>query len=360
MKNLVSIKIKDILNHTSGITNYTNHEEFWKDLDYNKILTLDDIIEFTLKYPLDFTPRSKWNYSNSGYIMAGKIIEALTGKSWDQYIKDNFLIPLQMDNTGYSEYFDQVSDVSGHINQNDELAQFSELNLSWALSAGALYSTVDDLNKWMDIYELSPVLSNESIRQMQTPFLANYGLGLEILPFYSDIKISHGGRTIGFVSQLSYLKNSKLKVITLDNVDGAFSQINELLLTFYSQGKATAIKFTPYNLDPQMLNDYVGKYKSSSMEFDVFVENGNLFLKPNDGQPAYLLKANDKDSFNLEGFAGEEFIRNEKNIVVGIKHYQGGGITLFDKINSEVTQDLKNIKLNFIQKTIIKFKSLNK
>ncbi|GEM_PF-6824930 len=121
-----------------------------------------------------------------------------------------------------------------------------------------------------------------------------------------------------------------------------------------------AIKLTPFNVDPKKLNDYVGKYTSPSMQVDVFVENGNLFLKPNDGQPAYLLKANDKDSFNLEGFAGEEFIRNEKNIVVGIKHYQGGGITLFDKINSESTQGLKNIKLNFIQRTISKFKLFNK
>lgn len=360
LKNLGSIKIRDILNHTSGITNYTDHEEFWQNVEFNKTLTLDDLIEFTLKYPLDFSPKSRWNYSNTGYIIAGKIVEALTGQTWDQYIKDNFLIPLQMDNTGYGEYFDQVTDVSGHINQKGELTPFNEFNLSWALSAGALYSTVDDLSKWMDIYESSPVLTKESIQQMKTPFLANYGLGLWIKPFGTDTEIGHNGRTVGFVSQLSYLKNSKLKVITLDNTDGAFSQVGQLLLTFYSKGKAMALKLTLFNVDAKTLNDYVGKYTSPSMQVDVFLENGNLFLKPNDGQPAYLLKANDKDSFNLEGFAGEEFIRNEKNIVVGIKHYQGGGITLFDKINSDPTQGLKNIKLNFIQRTIFKFKLFNR
>ncbi len=357
---LGSIKVRDILNHSSGITNYTDREEFWQNVEYSKTLTLDDLITFALKYPLDFEPKTKWNYSNSGYVIAGKIIEVIAGKTWDQYIKENFLIPLEMKDTGYNEYFDQVTDVSGHIKDKGELTPFNEFNLSWALSAGALYSTVDDLNKWMDIYESSPILSQKSIAEMQTPFLANYGLGLWIKPYGSDTEIGHNGRTVGFVSQLSYLKNSKLKVITLDNVDGAFSQVGQLLLTYYSKGKTMALKLAPYNIDAKILNDYIGKYKTPSMQVDIFVESGNLFLKPNDGQPAYLLKANDKDSFNVEGFAGEEFIRNEKNIVIGIKHYQGGGITLFDKINDEATPNLKKTNLNFIQKTILKFKLFNK
>ena len=127
------------MNHTSGISNFTDHEEFWNMLDYNKTLTLDEIIEFTVKFPLEFEAKTKWNYSNSGYIIAGKIVEVVTGQTWDKYLEDNFLKPLNMNNTGYQEYFEKVSDVTGHILQDDKLVPFTEFNLSWALSAGALY-----------------------------------------------------------------------------------------------------------------------------------------------------------------------------------------------------------------------------
>ncbi|MGZ3807047.1 MAG: serine hydrolase domain-containing protein [Bacteriovorax sp.] len=338
-----NIKLRDILNHTSGISNFTDHQEFWEMLDYNKTLTLDDIVDFTAKFPLEFEPRSKWNYSNSGYIIAGKIIEVVTGKSWDKYIEDNFLVPLEMKNTGYQEYFEKASDVTGHVTKDDKSVPFTEFNLSWALSAGALYSNVDDLLKWTSIYEDSTLLSGDSKKEMQTPFLGQYGLGLWIQPYNNDLMITHSGRTPGFVSKLIYLKNSKLKVISLDNVDGKFSGISNLLLSFFTNGKATAIKLNSYPVSAEALQDYVGTYSLEKFEMRIFIDSGKLFLQTNDGQPPYQMKANDLDSFSL-GFAAEEFIRDGAGKIIGLKHYQGEHVAYFAK--KELITDPLNLILN--------------
>lgn len=328
-----NIKIRDILNHTSGISNYTDHEEFWGMLDYNKSLTLDDLIAFSAKFPLEFETKTKWNYSNSGYILAGKILEMITGDSWDKYINTHFLNPLGMKNSGYQEYFEKISDVSGHIISEDKSVAFTKYNMSWALSAGGMYSNVDDLLKWTSLYENSNLLSETSKKEMQTPFLGDYGLGVWIRPYGDQLMINHYGRTLGFVSNIFYLKNSKLKVITLDNNDGALGDISSLLLSFFNNGKALAIKMDAYPLPVEALEEFVGVYAFGKSELKIYREKNKLFLQTNDGQPPYQMKPNDKDSFNLDGISGEEFLRNGEGKIIGLNHYQNGHVINFIKKN---------------------------
>ncbi|HLE09606.1 MAG: hypothetical protein A2504_12120 [Bdellovibrionales bacterium RIFOXYD12_FULL_39_22] len=325
------VRIVDLLNHSSGITNFTDHEEFWGMVNYDVTMTLDDIINFSRNYPLDFAPRAKWSYSNTGYILAGKIMEQVSDESWDNFIKNHFLRPLEMNDSGYQIYFEQASDVLGHIRNEGRMESVPKFNLSWALSAGALYSTADDLLKWTSIYDNSTLVSEESKKMMQTPFLENYGLGVRILPLGNDVVIEHGGRTPGFVSKIMYLKNAKLAIIVLDNIDGAVQTVPDLLFEFFTSGHAQAIRPANYSMPVETYQDFVGNYVGPRLSVKIFVTNGQLFLQPNDGQPPYLLRANDKDSFNLEEFAGEEFIRNTEGEVVELKHYQHGQVSYFEK-----------------------------
>lgn len=335
MKPLAGISIKDVLNHTAGIANYTDQPAFWQRVDYDKVLSLDEILSFIAELPSDFPARSNWKYSNSGYIIAGKIIETVSGLSWDVFIRKNLLQPLHMNDTDYEAYFERVSAVVGHITNTDgSLTAVSGFNMSWAASAGALHSTVDDMLKWMQIFDSSDLLSTDAKNLMQTPFKKNYGLGLIIDRFNNETRLTHGGRTPGFATGLAYLKESKLKVISFDSTDGGKLDVNTLALNFFAKGSAQALKVKPYPVDASTLQDYVGDFEStvSKLKFNVFVKENGLFLQPNDGQPAYALIANDKDSFRLMGIAGEEFIRDANNQVVELKHYQGGGISVFKKL----------------------------
>jgi CubicO group peptidase (beta-lactamase class C family) len=232
-----NIKIKDVLNHTSGIVNYTAHSEFMSARRPYDVLTLDRILDYSYRFKVDFVPRSKFKYSNAGYIVAGKIIEATSGMKWDEYIRKNFLLPLGLYDTGHNNFFEEVSNVIGHEFKNGNFSLVQNLNLSWALSAGSFYSTVDDLAKWSQIFENSSLLSNKSLKAMLKPGLGNYGMGVFITSYGSDTLINHTGVTKGFHSKMYYLKKSKINVITLDNTDGKASDVSDNILSFFYSRK---------------------------------------------------------------------------------------------------------------------------
>lgn len=344
IKSFAGITIIDILNHTSGIVNYTDQVAFWKFAEQKNDLTLVDIIDFSTQYPLDFAPKSNWNYSNTGYIIAGKIVELVSGFSWDDYLKENFLVPMKMNDSGYVTRFNDISDVAGHLEINGEIIVNRDFNLTWALSAGALYSTLDDMVKWTEIFLDSPILSNEAKSKMQTPYLNNYALGIKVSKFRNDILIGHSGRTPGFVSNSLLLKNQKLKIVTLDNEDGKLGNIDRSLLDIFTIGKATVLKNAVYDIPQNILHEYIGVFDSQGFQFTITEENGKLILKTNDNQPPYTLKPVDEDSFNLLNIAGEEFNRDGSGKVIGLTHYQNGQKTYFTKLDK--TQPL-NVKYKF-------------
>ncbi len=336
---LKNIRIRDLLNHSSGVANYTDQEKFWDMVEYSRVLTLDEIIDFILPLPFDFEVRTQWKYSNSGYILAGKILEIVSNESWDQYIKNHFLIPLGMTDTGTTTYFENVSQAVGHMMQNGTLVPFTAFNLSWAQSAGALYSTVDDLLKWMAIYDETDLLSASSKKEMQTPFLRDYALGIGVKPFKDERMISHGGRTPGFVSNVTYLDKTKLSIICLDNIDGSVAGIGDVLLLYFTEGKAQAIKLDDYAMTENQLNQFVGAYECDTLKIKLLIQNGTLYLLP-DGQRAYKMRPNDVDSFDLERFAAEEFFRNESGAVTGFTHYQGRTTSTCKKVADMTDKNL--------------------
>ena len=322
------IKIKDILNHTAGIPNYTDQEKFWEAVDPSVFLTSKDILSYVKDLPLEFEVGKKWHYSNTGYILAGDIIKIVTGKSWDEYISENFLRPLQMTNSGYDVVFENASDVINYMMADGKFVHPS-FNLSWASSAGALYSTLDDVSKWMSIYDESTLLSEASKKRMQTP-LFRYGLGIFLEKYHGEEEVSHSGRTPGFTSKVTYLKKSKLKVIVFNNTDGDTESVTGVLMGFYHHGKGLAIKTALYPMTQEQLQNYVGQYASGNFVVNVFLKDGKLFLQP-DGQPPYEMKPNDKDSFNLSGISGEEFTRDANGNILGIRHFQGESEEFFTK-----------------------------
>ena len=325
----------DILQHVAGVNNYTDQTTFWDLVANGQTLTLDEIINFSTKFPYDFDPKTKWKYSNTGYILAGRIVELVSGQSWDEYITEHLLKPLQLNNTGYVADFNRVSEVTGYLDKNGSLVPAPDFNLSWALSAGALYSDIDDLLAWTKIYSDSDILTATSKSQLLATNMQNYALGLTVGGYSGDTKISHGGRTPGFSTTLSYLKNSKLAVAKLDNNDGSRVNAEPIVLKFFSSGKAQALKLKLFPISSTQLNQYVGVYKGATMSFNVFTKNNGLYLQPDDGQPAYQLYANDTDSFRIMTLAGQEFLRNSEGKVVSLRHYQGGGVSEFTKLTAK-------------------------
>src|SRR4029453_12484171 len=197
------VTIHQLLNHTSGIPSYTGLPNFFQDISRNPYKVTD----FVKKYAsgdLEFEPGSKFSYNNSGYFLLGAIIEKVTGKPYEQVLKENIFEPLGMKNTGY-DHFDTLIQkrATGYqkAGGDDRYVNAPYLDMSIPYAAGSLYSTVEDLYLWDQALYGDSLLSAELKELMFKPALENYAYGWTIRKTSFDEKIpviAHNGGINGF------------------------------------------------------------------------------------------------------------------------------------------------------------------
>ncbi len=225
------ITIHQLLTHTSGIPNYTSFPDFVNKRAFETMTPRELISTFSDK-PLDFNPGTKFSYSNSGYIVLGAIIEKVTGKSYEEVLKEKILKPIGMENSGYIN-LQKITPkrAHGYSNRFNDYSNAAYLDMSLPFAAGALYSTVEDLFKWDQALYGEKILSAENKEKMFTGYVddsrGDYGYGWEIAKETVDDKgdstlsISHGGSIFGFSSLIVRLPENKQLVVLLNNTDSA-------------------------------------------------------------------------------------------------------------------------------------------
>ena len=217
------ITIHHLLSHTSGVPNYTALPGFFQGVSRNPYM----VAEFIKQYAsgdLEFEPGTKFNYSNSGYFLLGAIIEKVTGKPYEQVLKENILEPAGMKNTGYDHYDQIISKrASGYIKTPNGYQNAPYLDMSIPYAAGSLFSTVEDLYLWDQALNGDRILSAKSKAAMFTPNLDNYGYGFVIrkVPLGPNKiavpVIEHGGGINGFNTTIVRLVGDKRLIVLLDN-----------------------------------------------------------------------------------------------------------------------------------------------
>ena len=141
------ITIEHLLTHTSGIQNFSGMEDPEKKLVGD--CTPNEVIDFFKDLPMRFVPGTKWEYSNSGYILLGYIIEVITGKSYAEYLDENFFKPLGMTNSLFASNKKIIRNRVGAYSIGENGYENSRpLNMTYIYSAGAIQSTVADFYKW--------------------------------------------------------------------------------------------------------------------------------------------------------------------------------------------------------------------
>jgi CubicO group peptidase (beta-lactamase class C family) len=219
-----AITIRHLLSHTAGIANYTDEPDF----DQKEPLhwSVDQIIAMFRDKTLDFAPGSEWRYSNSGYALLGALIEKATGKSYEAVLKELILVPLNMSDSGI-DHREVILDrrATGYSIKNGVLVNATFVDLSWAYSAGAMYSTTLDLYKWDRALSGESVLPQAALKEMWTPVRNRYGYGWGIMQSGEGAKkrleVSHDGGLAGFSSSITRFPEDDAVVIVLSNVDGA-------------------------------------------------------------------------------------------------------------------------------------------
>jgi CubicO group peptidase (beta-lactamase class C family) len=234
-----SITILHLLAHTSGIPEYVT------TFPQQQSASPAQLISAFESKPLDFAPGTRFGYSNSGYVLLGFIIEKLAGEPYPQFLQQAIFGVLHLSNTGYDQNFPALPAHATGYKQPWVKADFVDMSILY--SAGALYSTVDDLYRWDAALFNAAFASGDSLTQMFTPqvttcddqgtvcaasecaaqkincFSYGYGWIFQQDPVdqqYARV-IGHAGGMPGFASINFYYPDQKLTLIALSNLENA-------------------------------------------------------------------------------------------------------------------------------------------
>ncbi len=331
-----SITIEQLLTHTSGIYNYTNDENFMAN-EITKPATREKMMALFKDKPLDFSPGTGWNYSNSGYSLLGYIIEAVTKKPYDQAVRKYIFTPLQMTHSGFDFAHLKSSDkATGYFKLDDkETVAAPVVDSSISFSAGAIYSTTGDLYLWHKALENNTILSKAQQEKAYTPVKNNYGYGWGIDSVEGKRRVGHSGGIPGFSTNIARVPEDDICIVLLSNAsDGTLHDITtSIFAILYNKAYELPKERTVIKVPEEILKQYEGEYEIKP-GFDVIisVKDGELMAAPT-GQPTNILYAEKQDFFFMKSQDIEiEFTRNDKKEVDGFILNQGGAKITCKKI----------------------------
>lgn len=224
------ITIIHLLTHSSGIPDYTNFANFVPT--WTQPTTPEELISRFKNMPLEFTPGSRFRYSNSGFILLGYIIEHVSGESYATFLQDTIFRPLKLNNTGYDVAYPTLPrHATGYYSDHSKPDPYDP---SVLYAAGALYSTVEDLYVWDQALMMHTLISQQTTDAMFTSHIPcppsgpggcllhtdqGYGYGLFIAAEPQGRLIYHVGRIDGYLTYNGFYPASKLSVVVLSNLE---------------------------------------------------------------------------------------------------------------------------------------------
>lgn len=222
-----AVTVRQLLNHTSGLVNYTDLEAFWRRADTD--VSHRELLALVEDEPLAFEPGTAFAYSNTGYYLLGMIVERTTGRSYAGYVRDSLAAPLGLDRTRYcGDRPDGRSRAHGYrVAEDGGLGEAEPLDMSAPFAAGALCSTVGDLVAWTRALHAGEVVDGRWLEAMLTPPTlpdgqsTGYGFGVAVSELQGHRKVAHDGGINGFSSHLAHYPDDGLTVAVLVNTEGA-------------------------------------------------------------------------------------------------------------------------------------------
>lgn len=219
------VSIRQLLSHTSG------YQDFWPQ-DYVMPMMLQPvraqkIMDGWARKPLDFEPGTKWQYSNTNYVIAGVIIEKASGKPLLEFMQEKIFTPLGMKTVASMDITKaSAGDPLGYLRYGlGPLRPAPKEGKGWLFAAGELAMTAEDLAKWdvaiMDQKLLKPASYRELEREVQLSngLGTHYGLGVNVASEAGHRALSHGGEVSGFTAENVVFPDERIAVAVLTNQD---------------------------------------------------------------------------------------------------------------------------------------------
>jgi D-alanyl-D-alanine carboxypeptidase len=221
------VTIRMLLSHTSGYQDYWPQDYLMPPM--RKPATAQYIMDTWAKKPLDFDPGTKWQYSNTNYVIAGVIVEKLGGEPLMRFLQQNVFTPLDMKsvyNTDVAKLGD--TDAAGYIRYAlGPLRPAPKEGAGWMFAAGELAMPAHDLALWDISIMNRSLLAPESYKQMFASVKlkdgtdTGYALGLSTRPQSGHAALEHSGEVSGFVSENIVFPDDKAAIVVFTNQDAS-------------------------------------------------------------------------------------------------------------------------------------------
>jgi CubicO group peptidase (beta-lactamase class C family) len=321
------IRIHHLLSHTSGIPNFTAFPEY-RELKLTEMKAADLVKTFRDK-PLEFEPGTRFQYSNSGYLLLGYLVGQIAGQTYEELLRSRIFGPLQVKSSGYDHNTAIVKHrASGYTRGpggNRRNADY--INMSVPHAAGGLYSTTTDLCRWMRGLFGGEVLSSASLKKMTTPNLESYGYGLVTGESAGRTFVAHGGGIEGFNTDLRYFPDEQMCVTVLSNVNtnATGAMADELAKLAFGEQVTLHAERKEIPLNREILAKYAGVYRSGGgPTMTITLEDSGLMSRLGN-QPKLRIYPESKTTFFPKDVAAElVFSRDSTGNATGFVLHQAG------------------------------------
>ena len=218
------ITLYDLMTHAAGYPDYYPLD--FVDRRMEKTIDPDQLLKQYAGGKLDFDPGTRWSYSNTGYVLIGRVVEKVSGKSFGEFLTQRILKPLEMNDTVFDPKADQKGLAIGHsafaLGPPEATPREGP---GWIHAAGALYTTPSDLAKWDLALVSGKVLKPESYqlmtkaRELSDGRVRDYGCGIGVSRRRGETVLRHSGAVSGFLAYNTVLPRTKSAIVLMSNGD---------------------------------------------------------------------------------------------------------------------------------------------
>lgn len=287
-----TITINHLLYHTSGLRDHILLLTLGGRLESERVTEQQTLDFIARQRKLNFTPGSRYAYSNSGYFLLSIIVERVSGKSFNPFMREQFFNPLGMPHSVFRDRHDIVipNAAQAHVPVDAGKYEVAVTNWDSVSGGGGLYTAIEEIQKWDENFYHGQVGGPAFIAEMQrTGSLSNgqrliYARGLQLDRYRGLKRVRHGGDWTGYHSQILRFPEEHTSVALFCNADG----IDQYTLSTSVADIVLEAEFTePKPSEPPPaaslpLERFVGEYFSGTTTQEVYtahVQSGQLHLK---------------------------------------------------------------------------------
>ncbi len=320
------VRLHHLLSHTAGVPDFTGFPDYQKTM--RDPAPVESLITRFRDLPLEFKPGENWKYSNSGYVLLGHVVEKVSGKSYESFLRENIFEPLKMTSTGYDHAAAIVKRrARGYAKGPDGLVNASYLDMSIPFAAGGLYSTVGDLYLWDQALYGEKLLKKPSLDAMFTAVRNDYGYGFRVYKLFDRSHATHGGGIEGFRTSIDRFPDDRVTVIVLSNYEGA--QVGrvarDLSAVAFGEKYELPVERTVVKVDPKIYDAYAGEYElQPGFVFSITREGDRLMMQGTGQGKAEAFPASETNFFFKVVRADITFFKDAAGSVTHLVLNQGG------------------------------------